>query len=267
MGGVDSSILRDDSFEDVDLALDGDFDEEIVAAIDGAAPFDHRAVAGAEGELGIVGIDAIGVVFDIDGVDLFGPGLGVEEFDEIESGLEIVAGPFFAGGGGGIEDVGDEADVHLVIGAEHDLGELGLGEFGGELVAVAVDEPKAIFPLDECDGGAVIAVDFDGVAGGVLIGAADLADFANPGAGAEDAVDIDEELMIEGGMGAQGLGGADDLLGEEIAHPGGAIEEDDFGGIAGESDGAEDKIAGSVAGEGEQSDENAGEEGVDEEHA
>src|SRR5205814_10325847 len=114
--------------------------------------------------------------------------------------------------------------------------------------AVAVDEPVVVFPLQQADGGAELALELQEISGRVFEGAADGFDVLNPGGGigmaAQEGGGIDQELMIEGGMGDVRGGDTDDFCGQGVAHPGGAVDEHDLWREAREGDFFDYVIAG-----------------------
>ena len=77
----------------------------------------------------------------------------------------------------------------------------------------------------------------------------------------EQIGDVDEQLVVEGGVGDVGEDGGDDPGGHAVAHPGGAVLEDDPGGVL-----AEGQVAGDVVAESEVADGAAGDQAEDAEH-
>ena len=62
----------------------------------------------------------------------------------------------------------------------------------------------------------------------------------DPGIGLEGFVDVDQELLVERRMQSDRLRGLDDLAGEKVAHPAGAIDQDNFWRSAGKREAAID---------------------------
>ena len=110
----------------------------------------------------------------------------------------------------------------------------------GELDALGIDEPIVISPFDQRGRSAIFAVDLKRIAGGFSEDPADLIDVLDPGIGLEGFGGVDQKLLVERRMEADRLGGFDDLAGEKIAHPGGAIDEDNFRRAVGECEAAID---------------------------
>lgn len=230
---IDAFFLVVDVFQRGELGGYGDFDEIILGA-GGAAPADLGVVLGDEDDLRGLRIGAAIEVGDVHSSDFLCVRLAGQKLDELKAAGEIAAGPVGAGFDGGMGDAVDDANIHFSIGAEHDAGELGGGVLLGELDAFAVDEPVVVVPFDQGNWRAVIAIDLDGVGRSLVINAPNLIDLLDPGVGFEEVVGIDQELVIEGGMEANGPGVFDDFLGQEIAHPRRAILQNDIGRTSGE---------------------------------